>query len=175
MATIIRPKPREEAIIALDISSVAVGVAAYYKKQVIPVCFTAEGDYLRIIKIAEMVEKFCYDVRRIFEYSGSWDVWVEQPFYSSRGGYDTPIKMAHGAVMLAMWKVFHARMSWNAVGVSTWRSPLLPKKPPKKLTKDDKKIIVMKAMAKRFNIKVKDDNIGDALGILDWRLKKLGG
>lgn len=165
MARILQATP----ILALDISSKGTGVALLYRGKLSTRNIVVDGDYSRVVKMGDMFLEFLQDAIDVKHYPEDrwWDVWVEQPFYSKGGSHDLPIKMTHG-VMLYTFHLVGIKYTWNYVNVNTWRAPF------KLNGVKDKKGPVMAAMSKRFGISVADDNTGDALGILDWRMKEVG-
>jgi hypothetical protein len=165
MAELLQRNP----ILALDISSTCTGAAAYYRGKLIIRDFPVKGDYSRILKMGDMFASFLDELscEHQFPDKPMWDIWAEEPFYVRKGSFDLPIKMAHGVLMYAAHE-YGLKFAWNYVSVNTWRAEY-------KLHKEkDKKTPVMEAMSRRFNIVVPNGDIGDALGILNWRMKEAG-
>lgn len=156
-------------ILTLDISSSATGAALYYRGRVIAVeCFKVKGDYARLIEMGKQFRSFLVDH---LPPNRPLEVWVETPFYCANKSHDLPIKMAHGVLLFVCGERVK-NYSWNYVAVATWRKEFkIHKLPPKQ-----KKEVVRYAMAHKFGCELSqiDDNIGDALGILNWRLTSNG-
>jgi hypothetical protein len=165
MARILQKHP----ILTLDISSTCTGVAAYYRGRLVARDFPVKGDLSRLFDLGREMTEFLAELisRHGFPKSIYWDIWAEQPFYSRGGSHDLPIKMAHGILMYVA-HVSGLKFSWNYVNVNTWRAEY------KLNGKKDKKTPVMEAMSRRFGVVVPNGDIGDALGILNWRMKEAG-
>lgn len=166
MAVILQKNP----ILTLDISSTSTGVALQFRDKLVTASLTVKGDYSRILTMGDCFMDFIWNAPAETQ-NRAWEVWVEQPFYSPKGSTDTPIKMAHGVLLYVMHRIKPDKFVWNYVHVSTWRASL---NPPKGVKGKDLKTFVMDTTSKRFNIDVKNDDIGDALGILMWRQQEAG-
>ena len=167
-------------ILTLDISSTNVGYALYNldAKKLLEsgVWYSKLKDYARMLAIKDAFGEFvdfgipgdypeCVEHRHI-------EVLVEQPFYIPGKSNDLPIKMMHGMLLSCMHSCSRVcrppySYSWNYVNVSTWRSKILKGRPKS----EEAKKAVKRAMQRYWKVAVKDDNQGDALGILYWRLK----
>lgn len=158
---------REELpLITIDASSTAVGIAVKRAGKPLAVtCLTGKGDYSRMVDIGQQFKT----VLEALKLTAPVEVWIEQPFYSPKRSSDLSIKMMHGILLYVAAQVIPLdKLYWNYVSVNTWRKHIVPSK----TKSDDAKKLVMSYTSKVFNLTVDDDNIGDALGIMDWRLRK---
>ncbi len=165
MAELLQKHP----ILTLDISSSCTGMAALYRGKLRAHSIAVEGDMARLFDMGYAFKKFIYDLvqKHNFPADAYWDIWAEQPFYSRGGSHDLPIKMAHGILMFIAHDA-DLKFAWNYVNVNTWRAEYQLN------GEKDKKTPVMKAMSEKFGIAVPNGDIGDALGILNWRMKEAG-
>ena len=155
-------------VMTLDPSSTAVGAALYHQGILLDkAVFRAKGnDYGRLLDIARQFHAWVVKWQQLW--ADGVEVWVEEPFYSPKRSHDTPIKMVHGMLLYAASSIIpRPVLQWNYVGLNTWRSKIVSGKPDKSKVKQQ----VMDFTSKYFHTEVTDDNIGDALGILYWRLR----
>jgi hypothetical protein len=157
-------KWRERPILAIDASSTATGLAMWYGGKLVAThVIKVKGDYRRLVTMGLEFQHFL----SANPVADGVEVWIEEPFYSPGKSNDLPIKMAHGILMFECAIMARAsRFSWNFVSVSTWRKKFISKRVDSAAAKK----IVMGQVSQQFGLEVTDDNIGDALGILSWRL-----
>lgn len=167
MAVILQKNP----ILTLDISSTSTGVALQFRNRLLTGTLAVKGDYGRLLQMGDLFLDFIRSAEEAVPLNRAWEVWVETPFYSVKRSNDAPIKMAHGILMYVLHLIMPGKFLWNYVHVSTWRKAL---DLPKGLKGPQLKEEVKKVTSKRFNIDVKTDDIGDALGILMWRQQEAG-
>lgn len=156
---------RKLPILAIDASSTATGLALWNKGKLVATrVIKVDGDFRRLVT---MGDRFADFLREHNLWERGMEVWIEEPFYAPGRSNDLPIKMIHGILMyIAAEKTPASRFLWNYVSVSTWRKQFISKRVKSKEAKQ----IVMAAVSKQFDIEVIDDNVGDAMGILSWRL-----
>lgn len=155
-----RPIP---TILTLDASSTATGAALWSGGKLIATeTFAFKGDYSRLSKQGDAFQVF---LQKHVAYLDRLEVWIEEPFYSPGKSNVLPIFMTHG-ILLYVFNKLATNYCWNYVSVNTWRKLLIEGR----VASAEAKKIVMGLMAAKFKINVTNDNIGDALGILNWRL-----
>lgn len=174
---------RKHLLIALDISSTSVGMCIHCdgrtESSVVDLKKFKGDGWCRITLLASNVQAAVMEAANAVQRGDhdAVDIFVEQPFYSAGTSHDTPIKMAHGAILAELARYYGTRIhNYEQVSVNSWRSWFLGKELNKKGV--DKKIAVKEKIKEKYGRVIESDDEADAIGLMAWvlenRFKKVG-